>query len=67
MCLLLAFCQRKSRLIKFSYLEILACFLTLKTFCSDLRDCHIKAMIDNTTAISYINNMGVELFHAISL
>ena len=41
-----------------NYLEILACFLTLQTFCSSLRDCHIKAMIDNTTAISYINNMG---------
>lgn len=41
-----------------NYLEILACFLTLQTFCSDFRDCHIKAMIDNTTAISYMNNMG---------
>lgn len=41
-----------------NYLEILACFFTLKTFCPSLRNCHIKAMIDNTTAISYINNMG---------
>ena len=41
-----------------NYLEILACFITLQTFCSSLRACHIKAMIDNTTAISYINNMG---------
>jgi len=41
-----------------NYLEILACFFTLKTFCLSLRNCHIKAMIDNTTAISYINNMG---------
>lgn len=41
-----------------NYLEILACFFTLKTFCSNLTNCHIKAMIDNTTAISYINNMG---------
>ena len=41
-----------------NYLEILACFLTLQPFCSSLRDCHIKVMIDNTTAISYINNMG---------
>lgn len=41
-----------------NYIEILACFLTLQTFFSDLRDCHIKAMIDNTTANSYINNMG---------
>ena len=41
-----------------NYLEILACFLALQTFCASLRDCHIKAMIDNTTTISYINNMG---------
>ena len=41
-----------------NYLEILACFLALHTFCSSLRECHVKAMIDNTTAISYINNMG---------
>ena len=41
-----------------NYLEILACFFTLKVFCPSLRNCHIKAMIDNTTAISYINNMG---------
>ena len=41
-----------------NYLESLACFLTPQTFCSVLRDCHIKAMIDNTTVISYNNNMG---------
>ncbi|XP_068684862.1 uncharacterized protein [Montipora foliosa] len=41
-----------------NYLEILACFLTVQTFCSSLRDCHIKAMIDNTTAISYIDITG---------
>ena len=41
-----------------NYLEILACFLILQTFCSVLRDFHIKAMIDNTTVISYNNNMG---------
>ena len=35
-----------------NYLEILACFLTLKAFCSDVQNCHVKAMIDNTTAIS---------------
>ena len=39
-------------------LEILACFFTLKTFYHSLRNCHIRAMLDNTTAISYINNMG---------
>lgn len=29
-----------------NYLEILACFLTLKAFCSDVQNCHVKAMID---------------------
>ena len=37
-----------------NYLEILACFLALQTFCASLRDCHIKAMNDNTTTISFI-------------
>lgn len=41
-----------------NYLEILACFLTLKAFCSQIKNCHVKTMIDNTTAISYINSMG---------
>ena len=40
-----------------NYLEILACFSHLK-LCPSLRNCHIKAMINNTIAISYINNMG---------
>ena len=42
-----------------NYLEILACFLTLKAFRSRIHNCHVKAMIDNTPAISYVNNMGV--------
>ena len=41
-----------------NYLEILACFLTLKAFCSQIKNCHLKTMIDNTTAVSYINSMG---------
>ena len=52
------------------YLEILACFLTLKAFCSQIKNCHVKTMIDSTTAISYINSMGgggVEASHAIKL
>ena len=32
--------------------------LTLKAFCSDFQNCHVKAMIDNKTAISYMNSMG---------
>ena len=27
-----------------NYLEILACFLTLKAFCSDVQNCHVKAI-----------------------
>ena len=41
-----------------NYPEILACFLSLQTFCSRVRDCHIKGMIDNTTSVSYVNNIG---------
>ncbi|KAI8441190.1 hypothetical protein MSG28_009421 [Choristoneura fumiferana] len=41
-----------------NYLELLAAFLSLKTFCFNLSDCEILLRIDNTTAISYINRMG---------
>ena len=39
-------------------LESLACFLALRAFCSDIQNSYLKAMIDNTTAISYVNSMG---------
>ena len=41
-----------------NYLEILAAFLGLKSFASDLRDCQILLRIDNTTAIAHINKGG---------
>lgn len=41
-----------------NYLELLAAFLSLKTFCSDINDCEVLLRIDNTTAVSYINRMG---------
>ena len=41
-----------------NYLERLACFLTLKAFCSQIKNCHVKTMIDYTTAISYIKSIG---------
>ena len=41
-----------------NYLELLAVFLGLQTFCSSLHDCHIRLMIDNTTAAAVINHMG---------
>ena len=41
-----------------NYLELLVVFLGLKTFFSSLHDCHIRLMIDNTTAVAVINHMG---------
>ena len=39
-------------------LEMKDAFFALQTFCQDLRDQHVRVMIDNTTAVTYINNMG---------
>ena len=39
-------------------LELLAIFYCMKKLCSSVRNVHIRIMSDNTTAISYINNMG---------
>ena len=38
-------------------LELKAAFLTLQTFCTDFRRCHVRLMMDNTTAIACINKM----------
>ncbi len=38
--------------------ELYAAFLSMKTFCSDLRNIHIHCRIDNTTAVACINNQG---------
>jgi len=39
-------------------LELQAAFFALKSFCSHTYNTHIQLQIDNTTAVSYINNMG---------
>jgi len=39
-------------------LELLAAFLALQTFASDLSDMTILLKIDNTTGIAYINRYG---------
>ncbi|XP_031555133.1 uncharacterized protein LOC116292034 [Actinia tenebrosa] len=39
-------------------LELKAAFFALKCFCSNLDTQHVRIFIDNTTAVSYINNMG---------
>ena len=41
-----------------NYLEMSAVLLGLQTFCSSLSNTHICLKTDNTTAVSYINNMG---------
>lgn len=41
-----------------NYLELLAIFLALKSFCMEFSDIHVKIMTDNTCAKAYINNMG---------
>lgn len=38
--------------------ELLAIFYGLQHLCSDCTDCNIKIETDNTTALTYINNMG---------
>ena len=41
-----------------NYLELLAVFLALRSFCRNKSHLHIGLNIDNTCAIAYINNMG---------
>ncbi|KAK3101647.1 hypothetical protein FSP39_005170 [Pinctada imbricata] len=41
-----------------NYLELLACFFALKSFCKLHSGIYVKIMMDNTTAVSYVNNMG---------
>ena len=39
-------------------LELTAAFLTLKSFCNFMENCHIHLKMDNTTAVTYLNKMG---------
>ena len=41
-----------------NFLELLAIFYTLKAFCKIVENKHVKILSDNSTAVSYINNMG---------
>lgn len=41
-----------------NYLELLAIFFALKSWVSNRKGLHVAVQSDNTTAISYINNMG---------
>ena len=39
-------------------LELKAAFFALQSFCSQANETHVQIQLDNTTAVSYINNMG---------
>lgn len=41
-----------------NYLELLAVYMTLCTFCKDKTGIHIRIQTDNTTTVAYINAMG---------
>jgi hypothetical protein len=41
-----------------NYLEILAVFLALQSFSSEVAGKHVKLLVDNTTAVFSVNNMG---------
>ena len=43
---------------RINYLELLAAFFGLKSFCRKYSNIHVQLKIDNTTAIAYIQNMG---------
>ena len=47
-----------------NYLELLALFLGLQTYCKSLNDTHIRVRLDNTTAVAEINHMGTS--HSLS-
>ena len=46
------------KLMHINVKELKAVFLTLKTFCGDKTDVHIRLKIDNMTSVSYINKQG---------
>ena len=38
--------------------ELQAAFFALKVFCKEITHAHVKVFSDNTTTVTYINNMG---------
>ena len=44
--------------IHINVLELMAAYYTLASLGGDLRNVHIRMMIDNTTAVAYVNGMG---------
>ena len=51
-------CSAEEFVENINYLELRAAFLVIKTFVNEISNKHVKIMIDNTSAVSIINNMG---------
>ena len=47
--------ERKNHI---NYLELKAAFLGLQIFAAKLKDQHIRLIMDNTTAVAYLNHKG---------
>ncbi len=41
-----------------NYFDTTAAFLALQAFCKHMSNIHVRLELDNTTAVTYINNMG---------
>ena len=50
--------SQEESLIHINVLELLAAYYTLASLCRDIKNTHIRLMVDNQTALAYINNMG---------
>ena len=51
-------CSRSERLLHINCLELLAGGFALKSFLKNKCNIHVKLVMDNTAAVSYINKMG---------
>ena len=47
----------KEKLQHINVLELQAVFFALKVFCKEITNAHVKVFSDNTTTVTYINNM----------
>ena len=52
------FWSHRNQKLHINALELKAVLMGLQSLCSQFYNCHILVHIENTTAVSYINNMG---------
>lgn len=41
-----------------NYLELKAGLIAVTTFCEEMQNCHVKLLMDNTVAVTYVSKMG---------